>query len=137
MRINILDEERNRQAAARYGSFSSLPVPDGEQLFCHELLRHLENSTCDWEREAAKLLRHMIDHDATVQDIAQHRGSTEAAVRNLLKKAKEKLRRISAIVLDDVTAPVGATDGKNGVGNQWKRPVKIGELPTGEKIGER
>ena len=92
MVINVLDEERNRQAAARYRSFSSLPVPDGEQLFRREMLDHLANSACEREREAAKWLRLMVEHGATVQEIAKLRGSTEAAVRSLFKLAKDAMR---------------------------------------------
>lgn len=95
MVINLLDEEKNRQAAARYGSFSSLPIPGGEQLLCRELLDRLATSDCELEREAAKWLRQMLKHDMSVQEIAKLRGSTEPAVRNLLKKAKEKMREIA------------------------------------------
>ncbi len=95
MLISLLDEERYRQAAARYGSFCRLPAPDGEQLFCHELLRHLETSLDERDCEAAKVLRQMLHEDATVKEVAKVRGSTEAAVRGLLKKAKERLRQIA------------------------------------------
>lgn len=95
MIVNILDEERNRLAAARYRSFCRLPIPGDEQLFCHELLRHLENSVDEREREAAQVLRQILEHDATVKEVAELRGSTEVAVRVLLKKAREKLRQIA------------------------------------------
>ena len=95
MTINVLDEERHRQAAARYRSFSAVPAPGGKQLLRRELLRYLAKSACEREREAAKWLRRMIDHDATIDEIAKLKGSTKAAVRNLLKLAKEAMRQIA------------------------------------------
>ena len=95
MVINVLDDERNRQAAARYRSFCSLPIPGGEQLLCRELLDRLASGNCEREREAAKCLRLMLEYDATVQEVARLKGSTEAAVRNLLKLAKKKMRQIA------------------------------------------
>ena len=96
MTINVLDDQRNRQAATRYRSLSPFPVPDGGQLLCRELLRHMANSTCERDREAARWLRLIVEHDATVQEIATLRGSTQAAVRSLLRLATKKMQALAS-----------------------------------------
>jgi hypothetical protein len=96
MVTNSLDEEKHREAAARCKSISSLPVPGGKEFLHCELLRHLANSACEREREAAKWLRLMIERHATIEEIARLRGSSKAAVRTLLKLAKTAIGSIAS-----------------------------------------
>jgi len=97
--INILDFESSRQAAERYLSFSPCFQPDGKRLEHHDivekLLHDLTTSSCGREREAAKWLRLIVEHDATIEEIAMLGGITESAARNRLKTAKRKMHELA------------------------------------------
>lgn len=96
--IYILDAERNRQAAERYGSLSSIYGLDVKHLIhqdiLHKLLRDNGNGS-KRQHEGSNWLMLILTLDLTVDEIAARRRKTKADVWHLLKTSKKNMRDIA------------------------------------------
>ena len=99
--MNILDDEKNRQAAERYRCFGSSQVSASrrfeQQEILYKLLNDAENTGSRRQREGAKWLRLMLTKDLTVDEIAALRRTTQDDVRHLLSEVREIMRKTAKI----------------------------------------
>jgi len=97
--MNILDYDKNRQAAERYRCFGSSDVPGSKHLehqdILHKLLRDSEATGSRRQREGTKWLRFMLTQDLAVGEIAAIRKTTKDDVRHLLSQTRKRMRTIA------------------------------------------
>jgi hypothetical protein len=97
--MNILDDDKNRQAAERYRCFGSSDVPGGKHLehqdILHKLLRDSEATGSRRQREGTKWLRLMLTQNLTITEIAALRKTTKDDVQHLLSQTRKRMRMIA------------------------------------------